>query len=292
MTSALCRWHRLKVGAARSRSTLYVARLGLHASPDGKRRSSAWFTASCPRWNMPFSLRVRGSHRLRIACQRREATPPNSTDPKHPRNMLPGCTVVPWQWGRQNSRDIDHSWVVADAPFNCCVRTDLRLEPGFDLGTDVISQREERLPGKAGAAEKHAHLWKREPRPVQGDPRGIANDREPTVSVTPGAMRRQTVQAGASRQKVAPERAVLRQVLLRDSSLGALISHVGSIRVLSPPSDIGCTRVLARLVAVHADLPLLVRGTARRGVSNLPPQLMPAGRAWVSVRGVARWVAW
>jgi hypothetical protein len=70
--------------------------------------------------------------------------------------LLPGCTVVPGQWGRQNSRDIDHSWVVADTPFNCCVRTDLRLEPGFDLGTDVISQREERLPGKAGAAEEHA----------------------------------------------------------------------------------------------------------------------------------------
>ena len=60
--------------------------------------------------------------------------------------MLPGYTVVPGQWGRQNSRNIDHSWVVGDAPFNCCVRTDPRLELRLDLGADLISQREERLP--------------------------------------------------------------------------------------------------------------------------------------------------
>ena len=70
--------------------------------------------------------------------------------------------------------------------------------------------------GKAGAAEEHAHLRKRERRPVQGDPRGVADDCEPRVSVTPRSMRWQTAQAGASRQKVAPKCAVLRKVLAGD----------------------------------------------------------------------------
>ena len=107
--------------------------------------------------------------------------------------MLSRRAAVPGYRGRQNSRDIDHPWMVGDAPFHRRVRTNVCVEPGFYLSTDVIRQREERLPGKAGAAEEHADLRKREPCPVQRDPRGVANDHEPTVSETSGAMRRQTM---------------------------------------------------------------------------------------------------
>jgi hypothetical protein len=75
------------------------------------------------------------------------------------------------------------------------------LDRALDLRTGAISQREESLAGKAGAAEEHAHLRKRERRPTRGDPRGVADDREPAVPVTTRAMHRQTAQAGASRQK-------------------------------------------------------------------------------------------
>jgi hypothetical protein len=98
--------------------------------------------------------------------------------------------------------------------------------------TTHVSQREESLAGKAGAAEEHAHLGKRERRPVQGDPRGVADDREPTVPVTP--MRWRTGQVGASRQEVTPEGAGLSQVLADDSRPGAFIFHVRQSGVLSP----------------------------------------------------------
>ena len=154
--------------------------------------------------------------------------PPRGADPKHPCDLLFGRTVVPGQRSRQDCRDIRHPRVVAGAPFHRRVRTELCQEPRLDVRTGAIGQREESLAGKAGAAEEHAHLRKRQPRPVQGDPRGVADDREPTVPVTPRAMRRQTAQAGASRQEVAPEGAVLRQVLAGDPRPGALYFMCGN----------------------------------------------------------------
>ena len=74
--------------------------------------------------------------------------------------------------------------MVAGAPFHRRVRTELCSEQRLNLWTGAISQREESLPGKAGAAEEYADLRERENRSVQGDPRGIAGDREPTVPVT------------------------------------------------------------------------------------------------------------
>ena len=71
--------------------------------------------------------------------------------------------------------------------------------------TGAIGQREECLAGKAGAAEENAHLRERQPRPIQGDPRGVADDRKPAVSVASRAMRRQAARTGRrasrSRQK-------------------------------------------------------------------------------------------
>ena len=171
---------------------------------------------------------------LRTTCQGRETIPPRGADPKHPCNMLFRRTVVPGQRGGQDRRDIGHPGVMGGAPFHRQVRTELCPEQRLDLRTGAISQREESLAGKAGAAEEHAHLRKRERRPVQGDPRGVADDREPTVPVTPRAMRRQTAQAGASRQEVAPEGAVLRQVLAGDPRPGALCISCPAIRRPEP----------------------------------------------------------
>jgi hypothetical protein len=140
--------------------------------------------------------------------------------------MLFRRTVVPGQRGGQGHRYIGHPSVVGGAPFHRQVRTEFGPEQRLNLRTGAISQREESLAGKAGAAEEHAHLRKREPRPVQGNPSGVANDHEPTVPVTPCAMRRQTAQAGASRQKVAPEGTVLRQVLSGNPCPGAFVFHV------------------------------------------------------------------
>ncbi len=138
---------------------------------------------------------------LQTACQGRETIPPRGADPKHPRNMLFRRTVVPGQLGGQDRRDIGHPRVVGGAPFNRQVRAEFCPEQRLNLRTGAIGQREESLAGKAGAAEEHSHLRKRKRRPVQGDPRGVADDCEPTVSVTPRSMRWQTGQAGASRQK-------------------------------------------------------------------------------------------
>src|SRR5215469_6382615 len=104
-------------------------------------------------------------------------------------------------------------------PFHRRVRTDLH--------TYAIGQREERIAGKTGAAKEHADLRKRQLCPVQSDPHGIPNDSEPAVPVTSGTVRRQAAYSGALRQKVAPERAVLRQVLLGDPPAGAFVFHVG-----------------------------------------------------------------
>jgi hypothetical protein len=154
---------------------------------------------------MHLPLRGTGIVHLRTACQGRETIPPRGADPKHPCNMLFRRTVVPRQRGGQDRRDISHPRVVGGAPFHRQVRTELCPEQRLNLRTGAISQREESLPSKAGAAEEDAHLRKRERRPVQGDPRCVADDREPTVPVAPRAMRRQTAQAGGrarrSRQK-------------------------------------------------------------------------------------------
>jgi len=114
--------------------------------------------------------------------------------------MQPGRLVVPGQRGRQDRRDIGHPRVVGGTPFCRPVGTDLGQEPRLNLGTGAIGQHEECLAGKTGAAEEDAYLRERELRPVQGNPRGIPDDREATVPVTPCAIYRQTPRAGASRQ--------------------------------------------------------------------------------------------
>ena len=57
------------------------------------------------------------------------------------------------------------------------------------------------------------------------------------------AMRRQTAQAGALRQEVAPEGAVLRQVLAGDPHPGAFIFHVRQSGVLRPLATTRCTKL-------------------------------------------------
>jgi hypothetical protein len=63
------------------------------------------------------------------------------------------------------------------------------------------------------------------------------DDRERAISVASGAMRRQRARTGAQRKKVAPERAVLRQVLAGDPRPGALVFHAQQSRVLSPSAN-------------------------------------------------------
>ncbi len=99
-------------------------------------------------------------------------------------------------------------------------------QPRLDLRTRAIGQREECLAGKAGAAEEHTHLRERQPRAIQGDPSGVADDREAAVAETSRAMRRQAARTGAPRQQIAPEGAVLRQVLWGYPSSRSLILHV------------------------------------------------------------------
>ncbi|MGC1295982.1 MAG: hypothetical protein WA869_13190 [Alloacidobacterium sp.] len=175
-----------------------------------------------------------GSIHFGTVCEGHKTIPPRGADPKHPRSMLDGCTVVPGQRGCQDSRDIDHSRVVGGVPFHRRVWTDLCPQPRLNIRTGAICQREEGLTGKSGAAEEHAYLRKREPRPVQGDPRGVTDDHEPAVPVTPRAVRWQTEWVGAPRQKVAPERAVLCQVRLGDPRPNVLVFHDWQSGVLSP----------------------------------------------------------
>jgi hypothetical protein len=147
----------------------------------------------------------RGLFHLLSVREGYETIPPHDADPKHPGNMLSGRKVVPRQRGCQDRRDICHPRMVGDAPFHHRVRIEFRSEPRLNLGTGAIGQCEECLAGEAGAAKEHADLRKREPRPVQGDPRGVADDRESAISVATGAMRRQPARtarrARRSRQK-------------------------------------------------------------------------------------------
>jgi len=149
---------------------------------------------------------------------------------------------------------------MSGTPFHCRFRTDLRTERArFPHGCHQPAGRTP--PDNAGAANKDTYLRKREPCPVQGDSRGVPNDHEPAVPVTDCAMRRQTAQAGAPRQKVARSCA---RSCCEIPVPGVFVSHVGPIRVLSPSASIGCTRISTWSVAVHANLPLLVSGTARQ----------------------------
>ena len=128
-----------------------------------------------------------------FVCQMSKTIPPNSADPKHPDDLPFGRAIVPRRWSRDDGRDIGHSRAMRNAPFHRSARADFCQKPGLYLGTNTISQCEERLPGEAGATEEHAHLWKRKPRPIQGDPGGVANDREAAVSIASAAMLRQPV---------------------------------------------------------------------------------------------------
>ena len=155
--------------------------------------------------------------------------------------------------GPQNMRAVEEAFtyrlvwaleaVRTGAPFHRRLRTELCPEQRLNLRTGAISHREESLAGEAGAAEKHAHLRKRERRPVQGDPRGAADDRESTVPVTSRAMRRQTAPAGASHQKVVPEGAVLRQVLAADAPPGAFVFHIRHSGALNPSATTRCAKL-------------------------------------------------
>ena len=90
------------------------------------------------------------------------------------------------------------------------------------MWTSLVCQHEEGFASKAGAAKKYADLRKRESRPVEGDPRGVTDDHEPTIPVPAGAMRWQTTRFCVQRQKVIPKRAVLRQVLAPDEAWNVL----------------------------------------------------------------------
>jgi hypothetical protein len=116
-------------------------------------------------------------------------------------------------------------------------------EPRLNVRTGAIGQREVGLAGKAGATEEHAYLREWEPRSVQGDPRSIANDHEPTVPVTARAMRRQAARVGAPRQKVVPKGSVLRQVRAGAPHSVAFVFHVREFGVLSPSATTRCARL-------------------------------------------------
>jgi hypothetical protein len=122
------------------------------------------------------------------------------------------CCSAALSFQGEGRRYIGHPGVVGGSPIHHPIRTELRSEPRLNVRTGAIGQREVGLAGKAGATEEYAHLREWEPRSVQGDPRSIANDHEPTVPVTARAMRRQAARVGAPRQKVVPKGSVLRQV--------------------------------------------------------------------------------
>jgi hypothetical protein len=176
------------------------------------------------------------------ACQRRETIPPRTANPQQPCAMLFSRAVVPGQRGRQNCRGIGHPTVVGCAPFHRRVCTEFCPQPWRYLRAGGIGQHEEGFAGKAGAAKEHAHLGRREHRPVQGDPRGVADNCKPTVPVTSCTMRGQATRAGAARQKVAPEGAVLCQVPAGNSPAGAFVFHVTPFAFTRTALSVGGSR--------------------------------------------------
>src|SRR4051794_3930262 len=126
--------------------------------------------------------------------------------------------------------------MMGGSPRKCSVRTEFCPEPGLDVQTGTIGQREIGFTGKASAAEKYADLRKRVSRPVKGDPRGVADDHEPTVPVPARAVRRQTACTMTPREKFTPKGAVLSQVLAGDSHPGALVLRVQQFGILKPPA--------------------------------------------------------
>jgi hypothetical protein len=103
---------------------------------------------------------------------------------------------------------------------------EFRLEPRLNSWAGTIDQCEKCFDREASEAEKHANLRKWVLLPVRGDPRGVADDREAMVPVTARAVRRQSTRFRLQRQKVVPQRAILRQVLTGDSHAGGYILPV------------------------------------------------------------------
>src|ERR1700712_4663936 len=138
--------------------------------------------------------------------------------------------------------------MVGRAPLKRSVRPEAFLEPRLDVRTSLIGQHEEGFAGKPGAAKKYVDLRKRQPRPVEGDPRAVTDDHEPTVPVPARAMRRKTKQFCVQRQKVVPKGAILRQILAGDCHLGGSILHVRQFGILTPwPGASGLSHIRKQL---------------------------------------------
>jgi hypothetical protein len=107
----------------------------------------------------------------------------------------------------QDRHDIGHPRVMGGAPYHRQVRTELCPEQRLyrSISGRAPSATVKKASPTRPVQRRKRHLRKWERHPVQGDPRDVADDREPTVPVTPRAKRGQTAQAGASRQEVAPE---------------------------------------------------------------------------------------